>query len=123
HAAWRRLSTLLDGVRRLDVLASVNLLVDLDERVSDDGVDVRAGVADPRFAPPASPEEAAARGTEDVRLAVLGYLSGARRERDDDDGWRLALVLALAEGRLGGEGSWFDLAHGLVFEELLERAA
>lgn len=122
RAAWRRLSSLLEGARRLDVLASVNLRVELDETVSDDGVDVREGVPDPRFQPPTSDEEAAERGTEDMRAAVLGHLSGASHARDDD-GWRVTLVLALAEGRLTGEGAWFELAHGMVLEELAERAS
>lgn len=121
RAAWRRLSSRLAGARRLELLAAVNLRVELGDDVSDDGAFVRPGLADPRFQPPSSSEEAEQAGTEDVRLAVLGYLSGAVRERDDD-AWRLALLLALAEGRLTGEAAWFDLAQGHVLEELDERA-
>lgn len=118
---WQHLSARLRGVRLLELLAAVNLCVELDESVSDDGAFVRPGVADPRFQPPHTEEDAAQAGTEDMRLAVLGYLSGSVRERDDD-GFRLALLLSLAEGRLTGETAWFDLAHGQALTELEERA-
>lgn len=120
--AWRRLSSLLEGVRRLDVLARVNLHVELDEGASDDGVDVRDDVADPRFAAPSTSEEAAARGTEDLRLAVLTYLTsrgGAEREADPH---RVTLLLYLADGRLSDDTAWFDLAHGAALLEINERA-
>lgn len=119
--AWRQLWSRLEGLRQLELLAAVNLRVELDERVSDDGAFVRSGVADPRFQPPASSEEAERAGTEDMRLAVIAYLSGISRERDEDP-WRLALLLSLAEGGLTGEAAWFDLAHGQALKEIEERA-
>ena len=120
---WRRLSVLLEGVRRLDVLARVNLQVELDESVSDDGVDVLQGVVDPRFRPPSSAEEAEAWGSEDLRLAVLTYLSSQRPEAEEADAYQVGLLLHLAEGRLAEDAAWFDLAHGAPFHQLEERVA
>lgn len=129
RSRWRGLSSLLEGVQLLDVLAYVNLHVTLDEHVSDDSEDVFDDVSDPRYTRPRSADEAETWGTEDMRLAVLTYLSeqhassveGKAHGAHEVDPHRVALLLQLVDGRFRDDGAWFDLAHGGPSRELDER--
>jgi hypothetical protein len=128
HEALGRLLAMHDQAQQFSIFRSVNLTVELKEGESDDGEAVYEHSFDPRFALPVDEEQAEQFGTEDLRLAMITWvsrtLSAPAEERDEAlpevDPRRVVFLHMLEAGRFTEESLWFDLALGSLFGELEE---
>ncbi|MFZ9888321.1 MAG: hypothetical protein ACO3JL_12535 [Myxococcota bacterium] len=117
-----RTKRLLQCLRALRPLDTVNLHVTLDETVSANGLDVNPGLSDPRFVPGASTADCLRLGTDDLRYAAVRWRARLHGLPDDYAPTVFSALLALEEGRFDSLDAWFDLSHEGWRHELEERA-
>jgi len=99
-----------------EAFAFVNLGVELDEDVSENGIIVDNDCYDPRFMQPESEEEAEALGTEDLRLALFDCFS--KRFKSPVTLERIVYLQMLGDGLFDDEEVWFKLKLGQPLVEI-----
>lgn len=124
----KKMLAMYDQALKFEVFGTVNLAIELDDDNSDDGDTIYDDLYDPRFAEPETPEQAEEWGTEDMRLAVIQWLSRTLADSDKGreqgitpvDPHRIVYFQFLADGRFKDENVWFDLKLGQPFAEIDE---
>lgn len=120
-----RMVEIFDHTIKFEIFASVAVALTPDDSITDEDGNVMDHCYDPRFGPfdKASQAWKDENGVEDMRIAMIRYLSEYTSENDDNgqaqpiDPHQIVFMQMLAEGKLKGD-IWFDLRMGTFFEEV-----
>jgi hypothetical protein len=107
---------LYSDMLEFESFAFVNLNVELDDEISENGVLVDDDCYDPRFMQPENEEEAEELGTEDLRLALFDCF--AKRFKVPLTLERIVYLQMLGDGLFDDEEVWFKLKMGQPFAEI-----
>lgn len=114
----KNLLGMYDQVLKFEVFSSVNLAQTLDTDDIDEEGNIHPQLYDPRFQRPSSISEQDELGTEDIRIAMMDFLSTEMQTENPLDPHRVVFLQMLSTGKLKGRDVWLSLDTGTVFDEV-----
>lgn len=117
----KKLLAMYDQVLKFEVFSIVSVAQSLTEEEIDDEGQLLNQFYDPRFQEPGSLEEMDELGTEDMRLAMMTFLSEQMATEDeplDIEPHRIIFIQNLSQGKFSKKDIWFDFQLGQPFDEI-----
>lgn len=115
----KQLLAMYDQVLKFEAFSSVNVAQSLQDDETDEEGNLFPQLYDTRFQKPKSLVEQEELGTEDLRIAMMEFLSSEMATDDeplDLDPHRIVFIQLISTGKLKNDNIWFDLSLGTVFD-------
>lgn len=112
-----------DQVIKFEVFSSVNVAQSVPEEDADENGEVFPNLYDVRFQKPKTAAEQEELGTEDLRIAMMEFLSeelGSEENPLKLNPYRIVFTQMLSTGRLKSDNVWFDLSAETFFDQVEE---
>ena len=123
RAVCKSLLAMYDQVLKFEIFSTVSIAKDIEPEQLDEEGELLYQFYDPRFQEPDSLKEMDELGNEDMRLAMMTFLSEQMATDDeplDLDPHRIIFIQQLSQGKFSGKDIWFDFQLDKPFNEIEE---